>query len=93
MTTEINHVFKYVNENRGYRASLGVISSALFNKTILAWAAINKDSGEIWVPELTVINKSWPDAQWTPLTQRQASLFDTAYERESLPKKNLMSSI
>ncbi|MEJ2072934.1 MAG: hypothetical protein P8X79_05690 [Reinekea sp.] len=78
----INQVFKFISDNRNYKLSLGVITSKLAGKTILAWGAIDADSDDIWVPELDDIKHSWSDAQWTSITQHQAALFDSAYQRD-----------
>ena len=93
MTQAINTVFKFVSENPGYRASLGVIASSLASKTLLAWGAVNEDSEDIWVPELNNIRQSWPDATWTPMTQQQASLFDEAYQRAQTPRQDWLHSL
>ncbi len=93
MPQSINQVFKYVSERPGYRASLGVIASPRAAKTILAWGAVNEATEETWVPELTDIQHSWPDAKWTPMNQKQASLFDEAYQREQKPRQDWLLSI
>jgi len=93
MTKAINEVFQYVNEQAGFRPSLGVIASSRAAKTILAWGAVNTDTDETWVPELKDIKHTWPDARWTPMTQKQASLFDVAYERESTPRQDWLASL
>lgn len=92
MAQAINQVFKYVSEHEGFRASLGVISSPSASKTILAWGAFNERTEERWVPELKNILHSWPDASWTPMTQKQASLFDEAYQREQKPRQDWLIS-
>lgn len=93
MNRPIHQVFKYVSDNQGFRASLGVISSTKKERTVLAWGAIDPQTGESWVPELKNILCSWPDAQWTPMNQRQASLFERAYEREMKPRQDWLLSI
>lgn len=93
MTQAINTVFKFVSENPGYRASLGVIASAAATQTVLAWGAVNEDQDDVWVPELNDIRHSWPDATWTPMTQQQASLFDEAYQREQTPRQDWLLSL
>jgi hypothetical protein len=93
MTKAINEVFKFVNDQPGYRASLGVISSSKAEKTILAWGAVNLETDEIWVPELEDIKHSWTDAKWTPMNQQQASLFDDAYQREHTPRQEWLLSL
>jgi hypothetical protein len=82
VTNSIYQVFKFVSNHQGFRASLGVISSQRNSKSVLAWGAIHKENGKTWVPELEKILVSCPDAQWTPMNQKQSSLFDQAYERE-----------
>lgn len=89
----INEVFKYVNEHAGYRASLGVISSSNAAKTILAWGAINTDTDDVWVPSLADIKATWPDAHWTPMNQKQASLFEEAYQKEKSVRQEWLHSI
>lgn len=90
----INEVFKYVNENIGYRASLGVISSSGAAKTILAWGAINTETQQVWVPTLDDVKATtWPDAIWTPMNQQQASLFEAAYQKEKSVRQEWLHSI
>ncbi len=93
MAHTINLVFGYVQKNPGFRPSLGVIVSSSQEKTILAWGAHNPSTDELWVPELADIKVSWPDAKWTPMSQQQASLFDSAYEREQKPREDWLLSI
>ncbi len=93
MPQAINKVFKFVSEHKGYRASLGVIASPHAAKTILAWGAIDQQTDDVWVPELENIKQSWPDARWTPMNQKQASLFDEAYQREQKPREDWLLSI
>jgi hypothetical protein len=93
MTKAINEVFKYVSKHSAFRASLGVISSSNAEKTVLAWGAVNLETEESWVPELNNIRHSWKDAKWTPMSQKQASLFDEAYQREQKPRQEWLLSI
>lgn len=93
MVKAINQVFQFVNEQTGYRASLGVITSTSAGKTILAWGALNIDTGDTWVPELADVRISWPDAQWTPMSQQQASLFEEAYQNEKSIRHEWLHSL
>lgn len=93
MTKAINRVFRFVSEQSGYRASLGVIASSQASKTVLTWGAVNEETGETWVPELNNLKQSWSDAHWTPITQQQAALFDQAYQREQTPRQDWLLSL
>lgn len=92
MAQSISKVFKYVSEHEGFRASLGVITSPSASQTILAWGAVNTKTGEQWVPEMENVLQSWADAVWTPMNQKQASLFDDAYRREQKPRQDWLIS-
>lgn len=89
----INEVFHYVGQHAGFRASLGVITSSRAGKTILAWGAINTETEQHWVPSLDDVKTAWPDAQWTPMNQKQASLFDEAYAKEKSIRQEWLHSI
>ncbi len=93
MATAIHKVFRFISDHRDYRLSLGVISSAKAGETLLAWGAVKGDGEDIWVPELENIQSSWPDAQWTPVNQQQAALFDSAYQRDFSPRNDWLLSI
>lgn len=93
MNQAINAVFKFVNETPGYRASLGVVTSVVHAETQLVWGAVNPETDDVWVPELAELQRLWPDAKWTPMTQQQASLFDAAYQRELAPRQDWLLSL
>lgn len=93
MHKAINRVFKFVTENTGYQASIGIITSGQAAGKVLAWGAVHPENGDVWVPELDTILRSWPDASWTPITQQQASLFDEAYRREQTPRQQWLLSL
>ena len=93
MSHAISEVFKYVSEQPAFRASIGVVHSLKAAQTILLWGAVNPQTQESWVPELEDIRHSWPDAEWTPLSQQQASLFDAAYRSEQRPRQDWLLSI
>lgn len=93
MSAVINQVFKYVNHHRGYRASLGVITNTGERESILAWGAVEEETGKAWVPDLNNVRLSWPDAEWTPMSTQQASLFERAYERERETRQDWLMSL
>lgn len=76
----ISTVFEYINSHSGYRATMGVIVSQQAQQTVLSWGAVSDDDAN-YVPDLAHYRIRWPDAEWMPLSEQQAHLFDQAYER------------
>lgn len=89
----ISTVFEYINSHPGYRATIGVIVSQQAQKTVLCWGAVSDDDIS-YIPDLAYYQIRWPDAEWMPLSEQQAQLFDQAYDRrdhdaQSQPKTQL----
>lgn len=76
----ISTVFEYINTHPGYRATMGVIVSQQAQQTVLCWGAVSADDAS-YVPDLAYYRARWPDAEWMPLSEQQAQLFDQAYDR------------
>lgn len=76
----ISTVFEYINRHPGFRATMGVIVSQQAQQTVLCWGAVSDDETS-YVPDLTHYRTRWPDADWMPLSEQQAQLFDQAYDR------------
>ncbi len=74
----IARVFEFISQNPGYRATMGVVVSRSAKETVMCWGAVK--GGQQHVPELAHYRHQWPDAEWVPLSQRQASLFEEAWE-------------
>ena len=82
MASLIDEVFKFISDHKDFRPTLGVVSSNHYAKTLVTIGAIHRKTNERWVPGLYKAKAQWPDAQWTPITEEQAELFDAAYKEE-----------
>jgi hypothetical protein len=82
MQSSVNEVYKFISRHKDFRLSLGVVTSNKLGKSKVTLGAVNKITKERWVPDLEKAKNEWPDAQWTPITEQQAALFDAAYENE-----------
>ena len=76
----ISTVYEYINTHSGYRATMGVIVSQQAQQKVLCWGAVSDDDAN-YVPDLAYYRVRWPDAEWMPLSEQQAQLFDQAYDR------------
>ena len=71
MKTAIDEALQYASKNPGFRATLGIISTGSAADGILAWAALNENTGDVWVPNFKMLTQGQPEAQWQKLNPQQ----------------------
>ena len=74
MKTAIDEALEYASKNPGYRAKLGIISEGAAADGILAWAAMNEATGEVWVPNFKLLSQGRPNAKWQTMNPDRKSV-------------------
>ncbi len=71
MDNTINEIIDYVAKHGNYRATIGLIKTRNRSNSFLTWAAVNRETGEQYVPYLSILRKLHPEAKWSPLTPKE----------------------